>query len=179
MRCPGGAGPAVRMIAAAHVTAGMIAGVAALSARGAAWRFAIALGLGVSSHVILDTIPHSDYGSLSRLAILAIVAVELIVTFTFAWYLLRPRRLPGLRVTLLPALAGAMLPDAKFAAQWLPEPAASWVYDSGDSFHSWFHVAPTPVRVGLSAEITCTLLLLVGLWLIVRRNRFAPTIRGV
>ena len=167
------------MIATAHVTAGMIAGVAALSARGSGWRFVTALGLGVLSHVILDTIPHSDYGSLSRLAILAIVAVELLVTFTFAWYLLRPRRLPGLRVTLLPALAGAMLPDAKFAAQWLPEPAASWVHDTGDRFHSWFHVAPTPVGVGLSAEIACTLLLVAGLWLIVRRNRFDPTSRSV
>ena len=174
-----GAGPAVRMIATAHVTAGMIAGVAALSARGSGWRFATALGLGVLSHVVLDTIPHSDYGSLSRWAILAIVAVELVATFTFGWYLLRPRRLPGLRVTLLPALAGAMLPDAKFAGQWLPEPAASWVHDTGDRFHSWFHVAPTPLAVGLSAEITCTLLLIVGLWLMVRPAPVAPTNRGV
>ena len=82
------------MIATAHVTAGMIAAVAALSARGSGWRVAMALGLGTLSHVILDMIPHSDYGKLSQQAILAIVSLELMVTFAFGWYLLRPRPMP-------------------------------------------------------------------------------------
>ena len=156
------------MIATAHITAGMIASVAALSVRGSGWRFATALALGGVSHLILDIIPHSDYGTLSQLAILAIVSVELVVTFAFGWYVLRPRHLPGLRVTLPAALAGAMLPDMKFAGNWLPEPVASWVTGAGYRFHKGWHVAPTPLAVGLSTEIACTLLLIAGLLLIVR-----------
>lgn len=157
------------MIATAHVTAGMIAGVAALSVRGSGSKFVTALVLGTLSHVILDMIPHSDYGVLSQRAILAIVALELVVTFAFGWYVLRSRRLPGLSVTLPAALAGAMMPDMKFAGNWLPEPAASWVTAGGYRFHRGLHVGPTPLPVGLSAEIACTVLLVVGLWLIVRR----------
>ena len=157
------------MIATAHVTAGMIAGVAALSVRGSALRFATALGLGLLSHVVLDIIPHSDYGTLSRSTILTIVVVELIATFAFGYFLLRQRRIPGLRVTLPAALAGAMLPDMKFAGNWLPMPWSSWVSAAGYRFHDGFHTAPTPIAVGLSAEIACTLLLVAGLLLIVRR----------
>lgn len=158
------------MIATAHVTAGIIASVVALRARGTGLRVAAALGLGVLSHVILDTIPHSDYGQLSRWTILAIVSLELLVTFALAWYLLRPLRLPGLHLTLPAGLAGGMIPDAKFAGQWLPAPAAAWVRNVGDSFHRFFHVDPTPIGVGLAAEIFCTLLLVAGLWRLVRRN---------
>jgi hypothetical protein len=157
------------MIATAHVTAGMIAGVVALRARGDVLRVATAFGLGVLSHVLLDTIPHSDYGQLARWTILIIVSVELLLTFALGWYLLRPLRLRGLHLTLPAGVAGGAIPDAKFAGQWLPAPAASWVRDVGDRFHSFFHVDPTPIAVGLAAELTCALILIAGLWAIARR----------
>jgi hypothetical protein len=122
------------------------------------------------SHVVLDAIPHSDYGSLAQRTILTIVLVELLATFTFGWSLLRRRRLPGLRLTLPAALAGAMVPDAKFAGQWLPAPATSWLHSVGDRFHAPFHAAATPIGVGLVAEIVCTLLLLSVLSLLVGRQ---------
>jgi hypothetical protein len=165
------------MIAAAHVTAGMVGGVAALSARGSDWRFATALGLGVLSHVVLDAIPHSDYGSLARETVLTIVSLELLATFTFGWFLLRRPRLPGLRLTLPTALAGAMVPDAKFAGPLLPAPAAQWLLAVGDRFHAPFHAAPTPVAVGLVAEIVCTLLLLGALTLVLRRQHRMARVR--
>ena len=148
----------------------MIAGVAALALRGSGWRVGAAVGLGVLSHVVLDAIPHSDYGSLTRSKILAIVLLELVATFTFGWYLLRRRLRPGLRLTLPAALAGAMVPDAKFASQWLPQPAASWIHTAADGFHAQFHTAPTPTAVGLVVEIVCTLLLLSLLWMVARRQ---------
>ena len=167
---PRGADKFVDVIATAHVTAGMIAGVAALSARGSGWRFVAAVGLGVLTHVVLDAIPHSDYGSLTRSTILAIVSLELVATFTFGWYLLRRRLRPGLRLTLPAALAGAMVPDAKFAGQWLPPPAASWIHTVADGFHAPFHAAPTPIATGLVVEIACTLVLL-GLFSLVARRQ--------
>lgn len=161
------------MIATAHVTAGIIAGIVALRARSNGSRLTTGLALGLISHVILDTIPHSDYGSLSRWAILVVVSLELLMTFALAWYLLRPRRLPGLHMTLPAGLAGGMMPDAKFAGQWLPAPAAAWMRNVGDRFHAFFHVDPNPLVVELATEIACTLLLVAGLWLLVRRYEFS------
>jgi hypothetical protein len=158
------------MIAAAHVMAGLVAGVAALSARSSASRLATGFGLGVLSHVVLDAIPHSDYGSLPRSALLMSVAVEIVATLGLAWYLLRDRRLPGLRFALPAGLAGAMIPDLKFARYFLPPPAASWVHDVGDRFHAPFHAGPTTVTVGLTLEVTCTLLLFGALLLLIRRQ---------
>ena len=114
------------MIAAAHVTAGLVAGVAALSARTSGGRLATAFGLGVLSHVVLDAIPHSDYGSLQRSTLLMSVAIEIVATLALAWYLLRDRRLTGLRSALPAGLAGAMMPDVKFLRYFLPAPAAAW-----------------------------------------------------
>ena len=148
----------------------MIAGEAALSARGSGWRILAAMGLGLLSHVILDAIPHSDYGSLTRSTILAIVSLELVATFTFGWYLLRRRLAHGLRLTLPAGLAGAMVPDAKFAGQWLPQPAASWIQTVADGFHARFHAAPTSIAVELVAEIVCTLLLLSLLSMVARQQ---------
>ena len=166
------------MIATAHVTAGMIASIAALSVRGNGLRVATALVLGVVSHFALDIIPHSDYRSLSRWAILCVITLELLGTFALGWYLLRPRRIPGLRVTLPAGLAGAMFPDIKFASYFLPEPAATRVAELGVRFHEGRHAAPSPLAVGLSAEIACTLLLIAALWLIARRFPLERSLEG-
>lgn len=160
----------LRVIAAAHVTAGLVAGVAALSARTNGSRMAIAFGLGVLSHVILDAIPHSDYGSLPRSALPMSVAIEIVGTLALAWYFLRDRRLPGLGYALPTGLAGAMIPDVKFARYFLPAPQAAWVETVGDRFHVPFHAAPTTTAVGLTLEVGCTLLLFAGLLLLIRQQ---------
>lgn len=163
------------MIAAAHVMAGLVAGMAALSARTDGSRLAAGFGLGILSHVVLDAIPHSDYGSLPASAVLTSVAIELAATFALAWYLLRLRRLPGLWTALPAGLVGAMIPDAKFARYFLPAPMGSWIRDVGDRFHAPFHAQPTTVAVGLTFEIVCTVLLFVAFLLLIRRQRSAPT----
>ena len=158
------------MIAAAHVTAGLVAGVAALSARTSRVRVATAFGLGVLSHVVLDAIPHSDYGTLPRTPLLMSVAIEIVVTLALARYLLRGLRVTGLRSALLAGLAGAMMPDVKFLRYFLPAPAAAWLKDVGDRSHAPFHAEPTSVAIGLTFEILCTLLLFGALLLLIRRQ---------
>jgi hypothetical protein len=157
------------VIAAAHVMAGLVAGVAASSARTSGSRLAAGFGLGVLSHVVLDAIPHSDYGSLPRSALIMSVAIEIVATLGLAWYLLRERRLPGLRSALLGGLAGAMTPDVKFLRYFLPPEAAGWAYDVGDRFHAPFHARAMSVAVGLTFEIISTLVLLGALFWLVRR----------
>ena len=158
------------MIAAAHVMAGLVAGVAASSARTGASRVASGFGLGVLSHIVLDAIPHSDYGSLPQSALVMSVAIEIVATLGLAWFLLRGRRLPGLRLALPAGVAGAMIPDVKFTRYFLPPEGASWVRDIGDSFHAPFHAKSTTVAVGLTFEIICTLLLFGVLWRLIRRQ---------
>jgi hypothetical protein len=158
------------MIAAAHVMAGLVAGVAATSARSNGLRLAAGFGLGVLTHVVLDAIPHSDYGSLSVPLLLASVAIEITATLTLAWFLLRSRHVPGLWFALPAGLAGAMLPDAKFGRYFLPDRVGSWIHTVGDRFHAPFHAEPTTVAVGLSLEIVSTLVLLGALVFLVRRQ---------
>ena len=141
-----------------------------MSARTIGLRVATAFALGVLSHVVLDAIPHSDYGSLSRSALLTSVAIEIVATLSLAWYLLRERRLSGLRHVLPAGLAGAMIPDLKFARYFLPASAGSWVESVGNRFHAPFHAGPTTVAVGLTFEILCTLLLFGALLLLIQRQ---------
>ena len=169
-RCANARDDGLRLIAAAHVTAGLVVGVGALSARTRGLRVAIAFGLGVLSHVVLDAIPHSDYGSLPRSVLLMSVAIEIVATLVIAWYLLRDRRLPGLRYALPAGLAGAMIPDLKFARYFLPAQAGSWVERVGNRFHAPFHAGPTTVAIGLTNELICTLVLFGVLVLLVRRQ---------
>lgn len=158
------------MIATAHVMAGLVAGVAALSARTAGAMAATGFVLGLLTHVVLDAIPHSDYGSLSRTAVLISVASEIAATFALAWYLMRSRRLPGLWIAVPAGLAGAMIPDAKFARYFLPEPAGSWIRDVADRFHAPFHAERATVATGLTFEIVCTVLLFGAFLLLLRRQ---------
>lgn len=157
------------MIAAAHVMAGLVSGVAALSVRVGALRVLTAFGLGVLSHGVLDAMPHSDYGSLSPSTLLIVVSIEIVATMTSALYVLRSQPFRGYLSPLLAGLAGAMLPDAKFAAPWLPERVQPMVLDVSNRFHAPFHASPTPVAVGLLVEIVSTLSLIGVFWLLVRR----------
>ena len=149
--------------------AGVVSGVGALSVRAGALRVLTAFGLGILSHVVLDALPHSDYGSLGHRAILAIVLFEITATMTIAWFVLRSQRYRGARLPLLVGLIGATLPDVKFMQTWLPGQAGLWVDRVGEGFHGPFHTSSDSVALGLFVEVVATLSLLVVLWLLARR----------
>jgi hypothetical protein len=158
------------MIASAHVLAGLICGVAAASARASGARVVAAFALGVASHVILDAIPHSDYGVLSRSTIVAVVAMEVVATIAFAWFLLHRREVAGWRTALPAGVAGASIPDIKFVAPLLPDPASTWTEEAANRFHGPFHAWPAPLGVEILLELVCTLLLACALVVVVRRE---------
>jgi hypothetical protein len=162
------------MIASAHIVSGIVSGVVGASARTKASRFAVAFALGLVSHVVLDAIPHSDYGQLFGAARMAVVIVEVPATAALMWFMLRSRWRPGFGVSVPAGLAGSVLPDAKFAFALFPEPVASSVERWGNGFHSWFHALPTPFLVGMAAQIASLMLLLVILTLMLRRVPIAP-----
>ena len=157
------------MIASAHIVSGILCGVVAASARTNASRFAVAFALGLVSHVVLDAIPHSDYGQLFGAERMAVVIVEVPVTAALLWLILRSRWRRGFGVSVPAGVAGSVLPDAKFAFAIFPEPVSSSVERWGNGFHSWFHALPTPFLVGMATQIASLIVLLVILTLVLRR----------
>ena len=76
----------------------------------------VAFAAGLVSHVMLDVIPHSDYGSLDGWMLLAVVILEIVASIAVGWFVLRPRWSPDYRGPLLAGVVGSTFPDAKFAA---------------------------------------------------------------
>ncbi|HEX6313969.1 MAG TPA: hypothetical protein VFZ73_03885 [Gemmatimonadaceae bacterium] len=147
----------------------MICGFGALSARASVSRVVVAFGLGIASHALLDMIPHGDYATLSRSAIVAVVSVEVFATIALAWLLLRSRRVPGWRTALPAGVVGASIPDIKFLAPFFPAPLATWIEVTANRFHGPFHAPPAPLLLEISAELACTVSLLGGLVFLARR----------
>lgn len=158
------------MIASAHVLSGVLSGVIAARARTTASRAAVAFGLGVLFHVVIDAVPHSDYGSLMGWTRVAIVLPEVVASLAIGWFILRPQWRPEQGIAVLAGLAGAMLPDVKFVFAFFPEPVASTVTFWGDRFHSYFHASPTPFMVGKRNEAIGVAILIVLLTLAVRQG---------
>jgi hypothetical protein len=155
------------MIASAHLAAGVVAGMTATrTARGPLARIALAVGLGVLSHVALDALPHSDYGELGIGVMVAVVAGEALVTGSILWFILRDRLAPGWPGFLLAGVAGSALPDAKFfAALVLPPDVTATITRYGDRFHEPFHAGPSALTTGIVTEVAATLVLLAVLTL--------------
>jgi len=166
------------MIASAHIAAGTVAGMAGIYSSGnRIRRSATAFSLGILSHVVLDAIPHSDYGILVPSTIPWVALCETVGICAIAGYILRQRLMPNWPGYLLAGLVGSSIPDAKFVARiLLPERIAQSIEYYGDSFHSLFHAGPMSVPLlGFGIEVACTLVLLAILTAFPRTASGTPT----
>jgi hypothetical protein len=148
------------------VAAGAVAGLAAArSTPNRIGRVVTAFALGFLSHIALDAFQHSDYGSLTRTATLAVVLVELVVITAVIGGIVRRRVLRPWPGYMLAGVLGAGIADAKFVAPMiLPPDLAGMVMQATGSFHRLFHApAPSVPLLGLGIEILCTLVLLATL----------------
>ena len=146
--------------------------IAAHVARGSTPRAALALGLGVLSHVILDALPHGDYGELGMAAMVPVVMLEFIVAIIVLTRILRDRVMTGWPVAIAAGVVGACIPDFKFLARLLlPPDVAVEVAEYGNQLHRPFHADPTSLGVGTTIEVGATLLLLALLTRFPRRHR--------
>jgi hypothetical protein len=130
-------------------------------------RVAAAFALGFLSHVGMDALQHSDYGSLTRMATLGVVLVELVLISAVIAFIVRRRLLPHWPEYLVAGVIGAGIADAKFIAPMLlPPEYAGMVMQTTGRFHQLFHApAPAHLLVGLAIEVACTLVLLLALTL--------------
>jgi hypothetical protein len=159
------------VIASAHTAAGVASGMIAASlVRHPVARAATAFILGILTHVVLDALPHGDYGELSMAPVLAIVVAELVATgFALTW-ILRTRVGPGWPVYLAAGFIGGALPDIKFLASLvLSRDGAAAVASIGDRFHEPFHAGPSALGVGVTVEVIATLVMVALLTRLPRR----------
>jgi len=146
------------VIASAHLGAGLVSGMAASHASGGTTRrVGIALLLGLASHVMLDAIPHADYGELSRRWIEVCVIGESILVCVAAVLILRRRVVPGWRLFLAAGLFGAAVPDTRFGLGFLPSQAKYDVLYATYWFHSFFHADPVTPWIGVTTQMVAAL----------------------
>lgn len=150
-----------QVIASAHLAAGAVAAVVAVSLGGSKTRTVFAaLVLGVLSHMALDAIPHSDYQPLDQDRLVIPVLIEsAVISLVLAWLLRR-----GLRAhwpTYLAGLVGAAIPDVKFLAQWpIPDRLGELAFRYGSRFHDYFHAADPALEVGWVTQVASAVVLL-------------------
>lgn len=153
------------MIASAHLSAGLVAGMAASRASGGtARRVVIALLLALASHVMLDAIPHADYVFMPRRWIIPVALCEALVVLSVAAVILRRRVVKGWRVFLAAGLLGAAFPDARFGLGFLGAQAKYQILFATYWFHSFFHAAPVAFWTGMTTQIVAALACLAALY---------------
>jgi hypothetical protein len=154
------------VIAAPHLAAGLVAGMAGAGVRGpVALRAAAAFTIGFLMHVPMDAIPHSDYLMVARSSIPLIVLGEAVATGLVAAFLLRDRLPARWPLYLLAGMSGSALLDAKFFTRLLlPEHVTAVVTRYGDWIHSYFHASDlSQPLIGLAIEAVATVVLLIAL----------------
>jgi hypothetical protein len=159
------------MIASAHLAAGFVAGMASAritERRGL--RVATAFAVGLMSHVVLDSVPHGDYGTLPHSTVAWVVLCEIVGICVIGGLIVRNRLTPHWPEYLAAGLAGAVILDAKFLARLvLPARQAMTVERYGDRIHHLFHAAPMRhPGVGTAIEVATTIVLLAILTLFPR-----------
>lgn len=158
------------MIASAHVAAGAVVGMAsAYAVKHRFARLALATGMAVVVHFLMDAIPHSDYAALPRPIVLVVATCEILAASAIAWCVLRTRLTSDWPVYMSAGLLGSLLPDIKFAAPLLlPGHVARLVEQFGDRLHEPFHASASSLAAGMAAQFFCTALLLALLTLFPR-----------
>lgn len=146
------------MIASAHLAAGLVSGMAASRASGGtARRITIAALLGLASHMMMDAIPHADYGNMPRRWIIPVVLCEATVTFAVAALILRRKVTRGWPGFLAAGVFGATIPDARFGLGFLAPENKYRVLYATYWFHGFFHAEPVAFWIGMTDQVVATL----------------------
>jgi hypothetical protein len=142
------------VLASSHLSAGIVAGMAASRfSGGTARRIVIALGFGLASHVMLDAIPHADYGYLRRLYILPIALCEAALVFGLAALILRRRVVKEWPAFLAAGVFASAIPDARFGLEMFPWQIKYKVLFATYWFHSFFHAQPVTFWIGMVNQV--------------------------
>lgn len=145
------------MIASAHITAGIVCGMAASRASGGtARRVGIALLLGVASHIMMDAIPHADYGNMPRRFIVPVALCEAALVLSLAALILRRKVTRGWAAFLAAGVFGATIPDARFGLDFLSPENKYRVLFATYWFHGFFHAGPVAFWIGMADQVVAT-----------------------
>src|SRR5689334_18302717 len=136
------------MIASAHVAAGAVVGASAMRLRlPLVVRLAIAAIVGVTLHLAMDAIPHSDYAFLPIGRVPWVGLGEALVACVVVALLARGRLREGGAVTLVVAVSSSMAPDVKFVARVLAPRFEDNITRLTDTIHGWHAIQPLHVII--------------------------------
>jgi hypothetical protein len=153
------------VFASAHLSAGLLSGMVASRASGGTTRkVAAALFLALASHVMLDAIPHADYGFIPRRYILPIAFCETALVFTVGWLILRRRVSQGWKPILAAGLFGTAVPDLRFGLGFLPATIKFKILFFTYWTHGYFHAEPVAFGIGMASQVTMALACLACLF---------------
>ena len=138
--------------------------LAARATRAPVSRVVLAFAIGIVTHIALDAIPHADYGNMSRRAMAPVILAEAITVATLSLAILWRRMPAGAWLAIGAGLIGATLPDIRFGADLgLPHAQALAVTRAAYWFHSWFHADPVSLKIGMTTQVTASVLLVASL----------------
>jgi hypothetical protein len=167
------------VIASAHLGAGIVAGMLATRLPGKpVVRVAAGLVFGLASHVMLDAIPHSDYGYTPRRMILVIAVCEAVVLLSLSWTILRSRIARGAPWVLAAGLLGSAAPDVHLSRAFLPQSMWPLVTKHTFWFHGFFHREADVFWVGMVNQVTVALVCFACLFAFPRLAGESPDSRG-
>jgi hypothetical protein len=167
------------MIASAHVAAGAVVGALAIRLPApAVVRLAVAMVVGITLHLAMDAIPHSDYAFIEIGRIPWVGLGEALVACGVVALLARRRLRAGGAFTLLVAVASSMAPDVKFVARVLAPRYESAITNITDKVHGWHAIQPLHVFIAFSGEVILALGFFYLFWRLVKAGSAPRRARG-
>jgi hypothetical protein len=163
------------MIASAHVAAGAVVGAVAMGLRApVAARLLFAMAVGITGHLAMDAIPHSDYAFVEFSHIAWVGLGEALVACAFVAFLARGRLPAGSALTLFVGVASSMAPDVKFVARVLAPKYEAPITRITDAVHGFHATEPLHIWLAFAGEAFLAVGFFYLFWRLLR-GAAAPT----
>lgn len=165
------------MIASLHVAAGAAIGIAAgRTLRPRALQVVVAIVVGIGGHLLMDAIPHSDYGFLAMSNVAWVGLGEAFVAIGLVALLARRKLAPGEWIPVAAGIVASMAPDVKFAVRVAAPRYEAAVMRVTDAVHGLHASQPLHIWLAFSAEVFLALTFFYLFWRIARAGR--PVVRA-
>jgi hypothetical protein len=162
------------MIASLHVATGAAIGIAAArTLRPRALQVFVAIVVGIGGHLLMDAIPHSDYGFLPMSSVAWVGLGEAFVAIGVVALLARKKLGAGEWLPVAAGVAASMAPDVKFVVRVLAPQYEEAVTRVTDAAHGLHATKPLHIWLAFSGEVLFALVFFYLFWRIARTRRAA------
>jgi hypothetical protein len=162
------------MIASLHVATGAAIGIAAArTIRPRALQVFVAIVVGIGGHLLMDAIPHSDYGFLPMSIVAWVGLGEAFVAIGVVALLARRKLGVGEWLPVSAGVAASMAPDVKFAVRVFVPQYEEAVTRVTDAVHGLHATRPLHIWLAFGGEVILAMTFFFLFWRISRMKRAA------